>query len=230
MASAEAAIRKVEEGPCERAGVDVWVLRWRVGELNRSRTLARRSSFAPRQRHSERLPASLEINNSIEAATFGQLVRRYLQEAIPERQFTAGPLSITRKRSSGCTRSRFTDLCRTRTPESSVRKRRRPRSKRCSLLLRAPLLRGRRSRRIARAVEALGLLSLRDFTFRIISDGYPPNRPQVRTYFNCWKARPTSSFPYSIQLRDACTDRSEQRHAVDPRIRPTCLLDWLLRV
>ncbi|HTV82554.1 MAG TPA: site-specific integrase, partial [Acidobacteriaceae bacterium] len=33
-----------------------------------------------------------EINNSIEVATFGQLVRRYLQEAIPERQSTAGPL------------------------------------------------------------------------------------------------------------------------------------------
>lgn len=74
-------------------GPDVWVLRWREGNADKSRTLGTTQqlrSKAEAQRAASRFTA--EINNSIEVATFGQLVRRYLQEAIPERQSTAGPL------------------------------------------------------------------------------------------------------------------------------------------
>ena len=74
-------------------GPDVWVLRWREGELQKSRTLGTTQQLrtkAEAQRAASKFTA--EINNSIEVATFGQLVRRYLQEAIPERQSTAGPL------------------------------------------------------------------------------------------------------------------------------------------
>ena len=74
-------------------GPDVWVLRWREGDVNKSKTLGTTQqlrSKAEAQRAASRFAG--EINNSIEVATFGQLVRRYLQEAIPERQSTAGPL------------------------------------------------------------------------------------------------------------------------------------------
>lgn len=74
-------------------GPDVWVLRWREGNLDKSKTLGTTQqlrSKAEAQRAASRFAG--EINNSIEVATFGQLVRRYLQEAIPERQSTAGPL------------------------------------------------------------------------------------------------------------------------------------------
>jgi integrase len=74
-------------------GPDVWVLRWREGDVNKSRTLGTTQqlrSKAEAQRAASRFAG--EINDSIEVATFGQLVRRYLQEAIPERQSTAGPL------------------------------------------------------------------------------------------------------------------------------------------
>ncbi|MGC1362923.1 MAG: site-specific integrase [Silvibacterium sp.] len=74
-------------------GPDVWVLRWREGNADKSRTLGTTQqlrSKAEAQRAASRFTA--EINNSIEVATFGQLVRRYLQEAIPERQSTASPL------------------------------------------------------------------------------------------------------------------------------------------
>jgi integrase len=74
-------------------GPDVWVLRWREGELDRSRTLGTTQQLRTKseaQRAASKFTA--EINNSIEVATFGQLARRYLQEAIPERQSTAGPL------------------------------------------------------------------------------------------------------------------------------------------
>lgn len=74
-------------------GPDVWVLRWREGDVNKSKALGTTQqlrSKAEAQRAASRFAG--EINNSIEVATFGQLVRRYLQEAIPERQSTAGPL------------------------------------------------------------------------------------------------------------------------------------------
>jgi integrase len=74
-------------------GPDVWVLRWREGDADKSRTLGTTQQLRTRaeaQRAASKFTA--EINNSIEVATFGQLVRRYLQEAIPERQSTAGPL------------------------------------------------------------------------------------------------------------------------------------------
>lgn len=74
-------------------GPDVWVLRWRDGAVNKSKTLGTTQQLRSRaeaQRAASRLTA--EINNSIEVATFGQLVRRYLQEAIPERESTAAPL------------------------------------------------------------------------------------------------------------------------------------------
>ena len=74
-------------------GPDVWVLRWREGDVDKSRTLGTTKQLRTRaeaQRAAAKFTA--EINNSIEVATFGQLVRRYLQEAIPERQSTAGPL------------------------------------------------------------------------------------------------------------------------------------------
>ncbi|MGA7155261.1 MAG: site-specific integrase [Acidobacteriaceae bacterium] len=74
-------------------GPDVWVLRWREGDIDKSRTLGTTKQLRTRaeaQRTAAKFTA--EINNSIEVATFGQLVRRYLQEAIPERQSTAGPL------------------------------------------------------------------------------------------------------------------------------------------
>jgi len=74
-------------------GPDVWVLRWRDGDINMSKTLGTTQQLRSRaeaQRAASTLTA--EINNSIEVATFGQLVRRYLQEAIPERESTAAPL------------------------------------------------------------------------------------------------------------------------------------------
>lgn len=74
-------------------GPDVWVLRWREGNTDKSRTLGTTQQLRTRteaQRAASRFTA--EINNSIEIATFGQLARRYLQEAIPERHSTAGPL------------------------------------------------------------------------------------------------------------------------------------------
>ena len=74
-------------------GPDVWVLRWREGNVDKSRTLGTTQQLrtkAEAQRAASKF--TVEINNSIEVATFGQLVRRYLQEAIPERQSTAGPL------------------------------------------------------------------------------------------------------------------------------------------
>jgi integrase len=74
-------------------GPDVWVLRWRDGDGDKSRTLGTTQQLRSRaeaQRAASKFTA--EINNSVEVATFGQLVRRYLQEAIPERQSTAGPL------------------------------------------------------------------------------------------------------------------------------------------
>ncbi|HCT61188.1 MAG TPA: site-specific integrase [Acidobacterium sp.] len=74
-------------------GSDVWVLRWRDGDTNRSTTLGTTQQLRSRaeaQRAASKLTA--EINNSIEVATFGQLVARYLQEAIPERESTAAPL------------------------------------------------------------------------------------------------------------------------------------------
>lgn len=74
-------------------GPDVWVLRWREGNVNKSKTLGTTQqlrSKAEAQRAASGFAG--EINNSFEVATFGQLVRRYLQEAIPERQSTAGPL------------------------------------------------------------------------------------------------------------------------------------------
>ncbi|MGA2650938.1 MAG: site-specific integrase [Terracidiphilus sp.] len=74
-------------------GPDVWVLRWRDGDVDKSRTLGTTQQLRTRaeaQRAASKFTA--EINNSVEVATFGQLARRYLQEAIPERQSTAGPL------------------------------------------------------------------------------------------------------------------------------------------
>jgi integrase len=74
-------------------GPDVWVLRWREGDVNKSKALGTTQqlrSKAEAQRAASKFVG--EINNSIEVATFGQLVRRYLQEAIPERRSTAGPL------------------------------------------------------------------------------------------------------------------------------------------
>jgi integrase len=74
-------------------GPDVWVLRWREGNADKSRTLGTTQQLRTRaeaQRAASKFTA--EINNSVEVATFGQLARRYLQEAIPERQSTAGPL------------------------------------------------------------------------------------------------------------------------------------------
>jgi len=74
-------------------GPDAWVLRWREGDVDKSRTLGTTQQLRSRaeaQRAASKFTA--EINNSIEVATFGQLVRRYLQEAIPERHSTAGPL------------------------------------------------------------------------------------------------------------------------------------------
>ncbi len=74
-------------------GPDVWVLRWREGGVDKSRTLGNTQQLRTRaeaQRAASKFTA--EINNSIEVATLGQLVRRYLQEAIPERQSTPGPL------------------------------------------------------------------------------------------------------------------------------------------
>lgn len=74
-------------------GPHVWVFRWREGELDRSRTLGTTQQLRTKaEAHRAASKFMLEINNSIEVATFGQLVRRYLQEAIPERQSTAGPL------------------------------------------------------------------------------------------------------------------------------------------
>lgn len=74
-------------------GPNTWVLRWREGNVDKSRTLGTTQqlrSKAEAQRAASTFTA--EINNSVEVATFGQLLRRYLQEAIPERQSTAGPL------------------------------------------------------------------------------------------------------------------------------------------
>lgn len=74
-------------------GPDAWVLRWREGDVDKSRTLGTTQQLRTRaeaQRAASKFTA--EINNAIEVATFGQLVRRYLREAIPERQSTAGPL------------------------------------------------------------------------------------------------------------------------------------------
>lgn len=74
-------------------GPDVWVLRWREGDADKSRTLGTTQQLrtkAEAQRAASKLTE--EINNSVEIATFGQLAQRYLQEAIPERQSTAGPL------------------------------------------------------------------------------------------------------------------------------------------
>jgi integrase len=74
-------------------GPDVWVLRWREGDADKSRTLGTAQQLrtkAEAQRAASKFTA--EINNSIEIATFGRLARRYLQEGIPERQSTAGPL------------------------------------------------------------------------------------------------------------------------------------------
>src|ERR1035441_4635004 len=74
-------------------GPDVWVLRLRDGDGDKSRTLGTTQQLRSRaeaQRAASKFTA--EINNSVEVATFGQLVRRYLQEAIPERQSTAGPM------------------------------------------------------------------------------------------------------------------------------------------
>ena len=74
-------------------GPDVWVLRWRDGDADKSRTLGTTQQLRTRteaQRAASKFTA--EINNSVEVATFGQLARRYLQEAIPERHSTAGPL------------------------------------------------------------------------------------------------------------------------------------------
>jgi integrase len=74
-------------------GPDVWVLRWREGDSDKSRTLGTTQQLRTRteaQRAASKF--TIEINNSIEVATFGQLARRYLQEAIPERQSTASPL------------------------------------------------------------------------------------------------------------------------------------------
>lgn len=76
-----------------RKGPDVWVLRWREDDVDRSRTLGTTQqlrSLVEARRAASKFTA--EINNAIEVATFGQLARRYLQEAIPERQSTAGPL------------------------------------------------------------------------------------------------------------------------------------------
>jgi integrase len=74
-------------------GPDVWVLRWREGDADKSRTLGTTQQLRTRaeaQRAASKFTA--DINNSVEIATFGQLARRYLQEAIPERQSTAGPM------------------------------------------------------------------------------------------------------------------------------------------
>ncbi len=74
-------------------GPDIWVLRWREGNTHKSKTLGTVQQLrtkAEAQRAASRLTAS--INNSVEVATFGQLVRRYLQEAIPTRESTAKPL------------------------------------------------------------------------------------------------------------------------------------------
>jgi integrase len=74
-------------------GPDVWVLRWREGEADKSRTLGTMQQLrtkAEAQRAASKVTA--EINNSVDIATFGQLARRYLQEAIPERHSTSGPV------------------------------------------------------------------------------------------------------------------------------------------
>jgi len=74
-------------------GPDTWVFRWREDATDKSRTLGTTEQLRTRaeaQRAASQFIA--EINNSIEVVTFGQLARRYLQEAIPERESTAGPL------------------------------------------------------------------------------------------------------------------------------------------
>lgn len=66
-------------------GPDVWVLCWREGEADKSRTLGRTQQLrtkAEAQRSASKFIA--EINNSVGIKTFGQLARRYLQEAVPE--------------------------------------------------------------------------------------------------------------------------------------------------
>ena len=79
--------KKRERGP------DVWILRYREGDMLKSLTIGTVLQFRTKAEAQRSLGAvRADINNNVEVVTFGQLCDRYLQEALPDRHATASAL------------------------------------------------------------------------------------------------------------------------------------------
>jgi integrase len=79
--------KKRERGP------DVWILRYREGDMLRSLTIGTVLQFRTKAEAQRSLGVvRADINNNVEVATFGQLCDRYLPDGLPERHATASAL------------------------------------------------------------------------------------------------------------------------------------------